>query len=292
MGFIKKNKGFFALLTDGLLLALFGLFTRIMNNYMGSYMQVVIRMFLVALMLFPFILLNKSMFKGLNIKNFWLFAIFIFSFPIYVLFFTLSVNSFKIADSFFYIFISSTIISYIIGNIYFKEKVEKKEIIVSTLLLAGLFLFAFPLSSIQKINGMITGLISGFFWGISNATRKFYDGKINRWLVIFIQMLVGTIICFALALLSKNTGIHNWSWIATIVILLYALGNIVVQMLLFIGLKNFDLNLSSVVLASQLVFVMIVGIIFLKEIPTLLELSGAILVSLAIVLSKVNLIEA
>ena len=217
-----------------------------------------------------------------------LFIAFIVSFPIYVLLFTVSVNAIKVANAFFYIFIATTFTSYIIGNIFFQEKINTKEIIVSLLLAIGLLSFMFPFNKGQSVFGIMAGLLSGIAWGISNATRKYYDGKIDRWLVIFLQMLVGSVLGFVLAVGNKSFYLTNWNLQASIILFFYATGNILVQYLLFIGLKNFNLNLSSIVLASQLVFVVIVGIFFLGEFPTQNELFGAILVSVAIMLSNQN----
>jgi len=284
-----KNKplGFIALLTDGFILALFGLFARLMKAHMSNPMQIFSRMLIVSLLLAPYLWINRKKLR-MYMGKLPLFVIFILSFPVYVLFFTVSVNTIKVANAFFYIFIATTLTSYLIGSIFFREKVGTKEILVSSLLTLGLLAFMYPFNQQQNITGIVAGLLSGIAWGISNATRKFYDGKIDRWFVIFLQMLVGATLGLLLAFATRSLYVVDWNIQASIILFFYATGNIIVQYLLFIGLKNFDLNLSSIVLASQLVFVVIVGMIFLKELPTQSELIGAILVSAAIVLSKQN----
>lgn len=285
----SKNKplGFLALLTDGFILALFGLFARLMKPHMSNPMQIFSRMLLVSLLLAPYLWINRKK-LAMYVGKLPLFITFILSFPVYVLFFTVSVNAIKVANAFFYIFIATTLTSYLIGNIFFREKIGTKEILVSSLLTLGLLSFMYPFNQQQNIGGIIAGFLSGVAWGISNATRKYYDGKIDRWLVIYLQMLVGAFLGLFLAIGSHSFYLIDWNVQASIVLFFYATGNIVVQYLLFIGLKNFDLNLSSIVLASQLVFVVIVGMVFLKELPTQSELLGALLVSAAIVMSKQN----
>lgn len=250
-------------------------------------MQLFLRAFFITLIITPYILSKRKTInlpKGKPLP----FFVFLVSFPLYILFFTISVNTIKVANAFFYIFISTTITSYVIGNIYFKEKITKREIIASLLLLAGLFLFAFPFTFLHSAVGILAGIFGGILSGISNATRKFYDGKINRWFTIFLQMLVGTVIGAALALFTHGTQIINWNLYASVILFLFVILNVAAQYLLFVGLKNFDLNLSSVVLASQLLFVLLVGAIFLKELPTTTELLASIIVLTAIILSKVN----
>ncbi len=284
---MKTQKGFLSLLTSGLILALFGLFARLLSHYVGNFTQVGMRMLLATIIVLPFIIAKKISIKA-RYDNLLLFIVFILSFPIYIIFFTISVNTTKVANAFFYLFISSMVTAYIVGFIWFKEKIDLQKFIVAILLFVGLLLFSYPFNLSQNFIGITTGLLGGFFWGISNATRKFYVDKMNNWLVIVYQMFFGALISFSLAFLFGEFLKNNWQVFPLFLLVIYAIGMVFIQTLLFIGFKNFNLNLGSIVLASQLVFVLIIGIIILKEMPTSTELMGAIAISGAIVFSKLD----
>lgn len=245
------------------------------------------RMIIATIIVLPYMIKNKISLKA-QYKSFPLFIIFILSFPVYIIFFTISVNTTKVVDAFFYLFISSMLTAYIVGLICFKEKIDLQKSIVASLLILGLLLFAYPFNFEQNFIGITTGLLGGFFLGISNATRKFYVDKMNNWLVIFYQMLFGAIISFCIALFLGEFLKDSWQVFPLFLLVIYAVGMVFVQILLFVGFKNFNLNLGSIVLASQLIFVLIIGIVILKEIPTSTEIIGATVISLSIVLSKID----
>ena len=117
---MNKRLGFICLLIDGFILSIFGLLTRYLSQFLGNFAQIFIRMLIVCILILPYILFKKIplFYKDRNITRF---ILLITSFPIYIILFTISVNTIKIANAFFFIFISSTIISFIIGNSYFKR---------------------------------------------------------------------------------------------------------------------------------------------------------------------------
>lgn len=284
---MNTQKGFLSLLASGFILALFGLFARLLSHYIGNLTQVGMRMIIATIIVIPYVIKKKISLKA-RYDNLPLFIVFILSFPIYIIFFTISVNTTKLANAFFYLFLSSMLTAYIIGFISFKERIDNQKIIVATLLIIGLLLFIYPYNLGQSIIGISSGLLGGFFWGLSNATRKFYVDKINNWLVIVYQMFFGAVISFSTAFLLGEFVKNNWQILPLTLLVVYAIGMVCIQLLLYIGFKNFNLNLGSIVLASQLVFVLILGVILLKEFPSITELLGATAISLAIVFSKIG----
>lgn len=286
---ITKNtkKGFIAFLVSGFILACFGLLARLLNQYLGNYTQVGIRMVFAMIIVLSYIIYKKIPIK-VKVTNLPLFAIFILSFPIYIIFFTVSVNTTKVANAFFYLFLSSMLTSYVIGYLYFQEKLDFQKVFVASLLIVGLFLFANPTDFGGDLTGIVTGLLGGVFWGVSNATRKLYVDKYNRWLIILYQMFFGAILAFLLSLLSNELQDSIWELPTYIFVLIYGLFMVIFQILLFVGFRNFNLNLGSVVLASQLIFVQILGMFLLDEFPTTYELVGTLLVSIAIIISSLK----
>jgi drug/metabolite transporter (DMT)-like permease len=284
---MNNNKGFFSLLGCGLILALFGLLVRLLNNNIGSFMQVGVRSLIAAVLVFPYFL-NKKIELKIYTNNFPLFVVLIVSFPLYIIFFTISVIHTKVANAFFYLFTTSLLTSYFLGYLYFKEKINFQKIVVAVLSIIGLILLAYPFSLDKGPLGILAGILGGSFWGISNATRKYFLGKINNWTIILYQMLTGAAISFIIAFFFKEFQTAHWSFHVFMLLGVFGIGLVVIQALLFIGFKNFKLNLGSIVLASQLIFVQGIGIFIIHEIPTFLEIISSILILIAIVLSNIN----
>jgi len=286
--FMNTNKGFFALLSCGFILAIFALFVRLLNGYIGPLTQVGARMLVATIIVFPYLILKKIPLKLNGIKLLPL-SVLILSFPLYVIFFTISVINTKVANAFFYLFTVSLLTSYILGLIYFNETINKKRLFLAILSVIGLILLTYPLNINNGYLGILSGVIGGIFWGISNATRKLFSTKKNNLTIIFYQMIFSVLISFLLAFIFKEFGHVNLTSQSIFLILLFGIGNVIVQILLYIGFANFKLNLGSIILASQLVFVQVIGIFVLHEIPKITEILGSLTIIIAIVMSNINL---
>jgi len=255
----------------------------LLSNYVGNLIQVGLRLGLTALLVIPVLISKKISIKISGISPAF-FSIYIISFPLFIIFFTLSVNSIKIVNAFFFLFIGTLVGSFAIGYWYFQEKLNVLKTISLVITLMGLSLFVFPLTQNIKISGILFGLFGGLSLSISNATRKLATDRINRWVVIFYQMAVGSAIAFIITLLMGEDMLNKWDMVASIILIVFALGLILVQILYFIGFKNFNLNLGSIVLASQLIFVQFIGVLVFREVPTLNEGVGSMLVLMSIIL--------
>jgi len=285
---MSTNKGFFSLLACGLILAVFGLLVRVLNQYIGNFTQVGMRMLLAGIIVIP-VLLNKKISLKINCVNPFLFLALVLSFPLYIVFFTISINNTKIVNSFFYLFTSTMLTSYLLGSLFFKEKINFQKIVVAILSIIGLLLFMLPFGSNKGFIGEIAGIIGGILYGISHATRKYYANKIDRWVIIFYQMVSGVIISFPFVFFLKEFAHNQWVFNSILLILIFAIGLVLIQVLLFTGFANFKLNLGSIVLASQLVFVQLIGVLILHEIPTNLEVVGSILITVSVIFSNIEI---
>lgn len=282
---MNTNKGFFSLLSCGLILAFFGLLVRFLSKYIGNFTQVSLRMWIAVLIVLPYFYFKKISLRA-QPKNIFLFSTLILSFPLYIVFFTISIMNAKLANALFYLFTSSLLASYILGFFYFKEKINYQKIIAAILSVFGIIFLTYPFNFVQGYLGIISGITGGFFWGLSNATRKFYTGKINRWLIILYQMIVGGAITLLLAIIFKEFNANIWIFNTYALLLIFGVGLVLIQFLLFTGFENFKLNLGSIILASQLVFAQILGIFVLHEIPTFTELIGCVFIIVAIIISN------
>lgn len=73
------------------------------------------------------------------------------------------------------------------------------------------------------------------------------------------------------------------------VVLIFGLLLMLVHFLCTVGFQNFDLNLGTIVMSSEMIFTVIFGMIVFAEFPTILEIIGGIFISLSIVISNLKL---
>lgn len=64
-----------------------------------------------------------------------------------------------------------------------------------------------------------------------------------------------------------------------------------ISFLTLIGFKNYDLNLGTIVLSSELVFAPVFAIIFFKEFPSEIEIMGGVFIASAILVSNLHFVE-
>lgn len=208
------------------------------------------------------------------------------TFGFVVLLFTISVTNTKIANSVFLLYAGSMISSFIIGTFFLKEKLTVIKIIALTIAFAGLYMYsdAFLVMSI----GVVTGLLSGLFDGISNAIRKTLKG-VNRNSILTYQFLFSSLLAGLVLIVSGDVLIKEISLLSVIAVVVFAILQIWLGNLLLFGFQHFDVNIGTVILATELFFATILGFLLFQEIPTSKEIIGGLLIFLASALSVVDL---
>lgn len=280
---MNKAKGFFALLICAVAFGTFGIYIRLLSRDFSNYQQIAFRNIVGLIVASMIIILTKQSFSSIKNVSPRYIILYGLSFPIAVVFFTLSILQTKIITTIFALYIGSLLTSLVIGILAFKEKVTQTKILSLLLAFAGLMVYAYPFTNTQIFNmGFIFGLLSGVVDTTSNSFRKYLAGKVDRFVLVTLQMIGGGLIAL---LLMQQTGqlfvtyISATSWIVG---LLFGLSLVGVSFLTLIGFQNFDLNLGTIILSSELFFATIFAFLFFHEKPTVTELIGGLLIILAI----------
>ena len=71
--------------------------------------------------------------------------------------------------------------------------------------------------------------------------------------------------------------------------LLFGLLLLIINYLLLVGFSNFDLNLGTIIMSSELAFASIFAFLLYKEIPTKYELIAVFFIILSIIVSHVSI---
>ena len=284
---MNKTKGFLSLLSAGLIFGSFGILIRILNQQLTSFQQIFFRNFVSFLLatLIILILKRKVSFKNASLLKITLFGV---SLPLTIVLYTLSILKTKIIITIASLYIGSIVFSLLLGIIFFKEKITFQKILSIFFAIVGLIFFTSPFSLASLNIGLIYGVLSGFMDVISNSFKKHLSGKLDRFVLIAIQMFGGIIISLILMFYSKTLYIPQMSSQTIFVGLLFGLLLLTINYLLLVGFQNFDLNLGTIVLSSELAFASIFAFIFYKELPTRNELIAVFFIILSIIISHLN----
>ena len=281
---MKNNAtGFVALLTTGFLFATTALFVRLFEAQSSVYQQVAYRdgVVLLAALL---ILLARRRPLGLRRSTLLPQIGFALSYGFTFLFFSLAVATTTLTTATFAIYLSSILVAVMMGAWLFGERLRRQDLWGLLLVAIGLVAFSFPFSLSETLGlGFVYGLLTGVAQSLANTFRKMVGEQVDRYALVATQAAGGTAVGVTAALLFDGTLLSDISLSLWPMLLLYSATNFAFAYLLLVGFQNFDLNLGSIVLSSELFFAILLGIIFYAEIPTPWQLTGSLLIMIAIV---------
>ena len=267
----NSKKGFFALFGAALIYSLVGLWIRLLDMMWGNYSQVAVRFFIAFLMVSG-ILYFSSKKNGLTTKQKILSAVLGIGTGLLVIFFTLAVTNVKIADTIFVFYAGSIISSFVFGTFIYKENINLKKIAMIGLAILGFYVYVG--FSITAGFGILMALLAGFFDGGTNAIRKKLKG-VDKYQIMKVQFFAMSFVGFIAALyFSSEPIIKEISVIPIIVLFVFALLAIKLNDLLLYGFSHYDVNIGTIVLASEVFFTSAVGYIFFAETLDLNEWVG------------------
>lgn len=155
---------------------------------------------------------------------------------------------------------------------YFKTKFNRRHIILAILVLVGLYIMAPEINlESNSTKGIISGVLSGLFFALRNLTMKSNSSKYNSSALMFYQFLFISIV-FIPFLFTQDSSqtISFLPYILCLGIITTAVGHTVFVK----SLKNFKVSTASIIASSQPVFGILIGVFFLKEIPSLVTIVG------------------
>jgi drug/metabolite transporter (DMT)-like permease len=284
---MNKTKGFFSLLLAGLIFGSFGVFVRILSLELSTFQQIAARDVVASILAIAiaFFLKQKWSLHGVKKRYVLLFVIF---FQFDVIFYVLAFLKTKMTVAIFSFYAGTLIFSLIFGIMFFGEKINKKKLICLILTLLGLGFFAYPFNLNAFNLGFVFAVAGGAFDAATNASRKFLSGKIDKFILVAFQMLSGIFVMVLIMLFAKQSFIPHVSFGSIFIIFIFGFLLMLVHFLCTVGFQNFDLNLGTIVMSSEMIFTVIFGMIAFAEFPSVLEIIGGGLIAASIVISNLN----
>lgn len=167
-----------------------------------------------------------------------------------------------------------------------KTKFQPIHILLAILVLFGLYLLAPKLDLESDATlAIILGVISALCYSIRNLIMKTkvaaYPGTTLMWhQIAIISVCLTPILFFVDVSLSQIQS--QWIWLALLGLLTTTIGHT----LFLLSFKNFSITTASLMSSAQPIYGIILGIIFLNEIPTLHTLIGGALILVSVVVES------
>jgi len=284
---MNKTKGFLSLLSAGFLFGIFGVMVRILNGELSNYQQILFRSvvgFILAVLII-IILKRKISFKSISLINLLFFAI---SLPLSIIFYTLAILKTKIMLAVATLYLGSILFSLVSGILFFKEKITVQKILAIMTSILALYYFTIPFTLTNINIGLVFGILSGFTDALSNSFKKHLGGKADRFLLIAIQMTGTIIVSLILMLYTKTLTFPQVSPLIFMVGLMFGFSLLLNNYLMLVGFGNFDLNLGTIVMSSELLFASVFGYLIYKEIPTVNEVIGGGLIAFSVIIAHLS----
>lgn len=290
---MKKVFGFFSLFIAAFSFGSFGVWIRLLNYQMSIYQQVVLRNIFAFLIIILIILISKELRKTnwekIKKINLFLYTLII---PLSVVGFNISMINTKIAVATFAFYIGTILTGWLAGLMFYKEKLNIEKWLSLILVIIGLCLFIYPFTKTSVNFGFIAGIVAGIFDGIANGFRKNLAGKISKPFLVLLTTIGGVLVSGLMMTYFQQ----NLNFISTMPTITWIIGAffgfllVINNYLLLVGFQNFDLGLGSIVLSLELLFALIFGIIFFKEMPTSKELMGGLFILIANIIPNIKTI--
>ena len=278
---MSKLKSYSFLFISVIIFGCYAVFTRLVNSTFSPFMLSFYREGIACLIMIGLTYLGVSKWKKVEKKDIALIVVMgiISGIANTLMFKTFSILPLGIAS--FLIFSSSTISSWLIGLIYFKEKITNIILISLGLVLLGIIIMFKVDIGTLNINGILMGIGFGICISIfSSIAKKLSDGY---GILQVYSISAGITSIFALIMtffFNESFPIFSfsmeWFWFG-----IFVISTILANGLYLISLKNLDMSVIGIVNPFQSVITSIAGILIFKEILQFNTLIGGVLIIIA-----------
>lgn len=283
----EKTKGIVSLIAATFIYGFFGILARTVGFEIPVFYASVIRN-IASLAILAIPLFGKHLWKSIKRTDL-------------LWFFTRSVGGFfgfigsyfafyyiPIGTAYFIFYGGSTIAGYFFGRFLFVEKITRIKLVSLILALAGLLLIY--AQSIGGGNALWMGMafIGGLGTGAWNTFSKKISGHYSDFQLNFMDFSFSFIFMLTFSLLFREHWVAptlNMVWLANalFVVLFLSTGQLMVY-----GFKRLDAQIGSLIMLSEVLFGVVLGYLFYREIPSSWAILGGALIITAIVLPEIR----
>ncbi|PKV51785.1 threonine/homoserine efflux transporter RhtA [Aquimarina sp. MAR_2010_214] len=178
------------------------------------------------------------------------------------------------------------VITALLEPILLKTKFQKIHLLLALLVLLGIYFLVPDLDfSNSYTKAVILGIISALCYSLRNLIMKTKVGNYNGSVLMWYQLIVISILLLPFLFIMDSSGIKNqWLPTLTLALLTTAIGHT----LFLASFKRFSITTASIISSVQPVYGIIIGIIFLKEIPVFSTIIGGVLILTSVVVESIR----
>ena len=283
----KEHFGTIFLLIATLTYSINGILSRTVGFSIPLYFQNTTRQIIPIVALLPFFIATiKHPFTG---KSLLLLLIRSYSFVFAFLLYFLAINAMPLGISYFIFYSALTISGFVVGKLVFKEIMSVNNIAGLVFACIGLFsIYAFDNTNLPLLY-IFYAFISGFLTTIWNTMSKYLDRFSFVELTLydsFFSMLTFGIISLFIAKETWTMPNFSPTWLASMGI---GIGFLVTGVTIPIGFRHLDANVASLVMLSEIVFMILIGWVLYHESMQIPTIIGGIFIILGMALPYIKL---
>ena len=178
------------------------------------------------------------------------------------------------------------IITVLLEPLFFKSTLNPKHLILGLIVILGIYFLAPDLDLTNNhTKGVLFGLISSVFYALRNILTKKHLSKYNPSKVMFYQLTFITLMLWPAFLIVDYVPIQSdWNILLLLALITTAIGHT-----LFVrSFKNFTISTVSIMSSIQPIYGVLLGLLFLSEIPKITTLIGGLLIISTVVIESIQ----
>jgi len=178
------------------------------------------------------------------------------------------------------------VITTLLEPLFLKTKLNLKHLLLGVLVLIGIS-FLIPELSIENnhTKGILFGLLSAVVYAIRNILMKKKVAHYDSSMLMFYQTLTITVLLWPVFFIFNfNPTMNDWSVLVILAVVTTALGHT-----LFVkSFKNFSIGTASIMSSIQPVYGILLGVLFLSEIPSGSTMFGGLLIITTVIIESIQ----
>lgn len=281
-----KQKGILALVGLAIVYASMGIFVRYLSLSFAFFQQIYLRLFTAVVI--GFLIYNRSLnyqkLKKIKPEE-WLLLIFRAT-TYYLLGLALYTKSILLTKISTVSFIGSIPMTAILGMLLYREKITYKKVAFLLLSFIGVVIISVKdFSSIfdWRLGELLT-LISVIFTSLSIVLRKNQSKLLSNNEMSQIIITIAFIMLFFTSFFAKESlPLTGWSTGSMLIVIIAGLANTIMIFLTNYGFEKIQTVIAANILTLEMFFAVLIGLMFYREIPSLKEIFGGVLISFSVI---------
>lgn len=281
-----KQKGILALVGLAIVYASMGIFVRYLSLSFAFFQQIYLRLFTAVVI--GFLIYNRSLnyqkLKKIKPEE-WLLLIFRAT-TYYLLGLALYTKSILLTKISTVSFIGSIPMTAILGMLLYREKITYKKVAFLLLSFIGVVIISVKdFSSIfdWRLGELLT-LISVIFTSLSIVLRKNQSKLLSNNEMSQIIITIAFIMLFFTSFFAKESlPLTGWNTGSMLIVIIAGLANTIMIFLTNYGFEKIQTVIAANILTLEMFFAVLIGLMFYREIPSLKEIFGGVLISFSVI---------